>query len=85
METYKIEGNITYNQADTEDGFATVEILEYQEAENATEALEKFLEDNTQYDFFGKMTMCDADTRGEKWARYADQNEDQFISVDIVE
>ena len=84
METYEIKGTITYNQAENEDGFETVEIQEYQEAESATEAFDIFLEENEQYDFFGKMTMYDADTRGKKWATYQDQNEGQQIDVTLV-
>jgi len=86
MATYKIEGNLTYNQSEeTEDGFCNTEISEYIEAENAPEALDLFLEENEQYDFFGRMTLCDADTRGRKWAKFVDQNERHFINVEIVE
>ena len=87
MKTYEIKGNITYNQSDeSKDGFATVEISEmYVDADSCEEALEKFLEDHEEFDFFGSLKEYDAETRGHEWARYRDQNEDQTIMVEVVE
>lgn len=53
--TYKITGNITYNEAETEDGFDTVEIEEYITINemSAEKALEIFLAENEQFDFSG--------------------------------
>ena len=86
MTTYKIEGNLTYNQCEeTEDGFCDTEISEYIESESAPEALDLFLEENEQYDFFGRMTLCDSDTRGCKWAKFSDQNQGHYLMVEVVE
>lgn len=85
MTTYKIEGNLTYNQAATEDGFEDVNISREVEADNASEALDLFLEKNGQFDFFGGMDLCDADTRGGKWAKFSDQNQGHYLMVEIVE
>ena len=78
--TYKIAGNITC------DGFETVEIEEYITiAEmSAEKALETFLTENEQFDFFGSLKTCDVETGGRKGATFRDQNEDQTIDVDLV-
>ena len=85
--TYKITGNLTYNDADTEDGFATVEIEDFITVEemSAEKALELFLQENECYDFFGKLTQYDADTRGKKWSLFRDQNEGQTIRVEYAD
>lgn len=87
MYTYKIEGNVTYNDADTEDGFATVEISETVEVEemSAQAAFDKFFAENEQYEFYGSLNTCDAETRGKKGATFKDQNEGQTIEVELLE
>ena len=87
MFTYKITGNITYNHAETEDGFATVEIDEKINVEemDAKKAMEVFLEENEHYNFFGSLKTCDAETGGKKAATFRNQNENQTIDIDLVE
>ena len=86
--TFKISGTLTYNDAaGTEDGFATVAINEFITVDemSAEKALENFLEENKRYDFFGKLTQYDADTRGKKWSLFRDQNEGQTILVEYAD
>lgn len=84
--TYNITGQMTYNDADTKDGFETVEIdetIEIDEMSPST-ALAKFLEENEQYEFYGSLKTCDAETHGKKGATYRDQNEHQTVNIGLV-
>lgn len=84
---YSIKGRITYNEAETDSGFKTVDIDESVDVDerSCVAALEKFLDDNPQYDFFGTLKTCDVETAGEKGATFRDQNEDQTIDVELIE
>lgn len=85
--TYKITGKITFTDScDVESGIETVCIEEHITIgeRSAAKALESFLSENHQFDFFGKLTQVDAETRGGNWAQYRDQNEDQTIMVEII-
>ena len=86
MFNYKITGQITYNDAETEDGFLTVEIDEEVEIDemSADEAFNQFLIENEQYEFYGSLKSCDAETYGKKGATYYDQNEEQTIKVELI-
>lgn len=91
MFTYRITGQITYNDADTEDGILTVDIDEEITVEEITveemsacEAFDTFLAENEQYEFYGSLTTCDVETGGKKGATYRDQNADQTINVDLI-
>jgi len=87
MYTYKIEGTVIYNEADNDEGYVTVEILETTEVEemSADAAKEKFFFENPEYDdSFGSMKTCDQETRGGKGATYRD-NEGRTIDVDLVD
>ena len=84
LKTYKIIGDVTYNEAETEDGFDTVEIDEFVEGSTAIAAFENFMEDNRQYDFFGHCTDVDAETRGGVWAVFQDRNKGQRIFVETI-
>lgn len=87
MYTYSIVGDVTYNDAETEDGMLKVKIDETVEIkEKSTEkALEVFFEENNQYEFYGSLKTVDAETYGKKGATYRDQNENQTIDVDLIE
>jgi len=84
---YRIKGQVTCSEADTDDGFATVEIDEIVEIDEMSPeaAKERFFEQNAQYKFYGSLKTCDAETGGKKGATYKDQNEDQTIEVDLLE
>jgi hypothetical protein len=85
--TYKITGNVTYNESDeTEDGLVEVQIEEYVEVDemSAHAAFEKFFEENAQYEFYGSLKTCDQETYGKKGATYRDQNEGQTVDIDLV-
>lgn len=86
MFTYKITGQITYNEAETKEGYSTINIEEEVsiDEKSASAAFEHFLEENEQYDFFGSLQTCDAETGGEIGATYRDQNADQTIDIDLV-
>lgn len=86
MYTYKIEGQVNYNEAETDEGYATVEISETVEVDemSAEAAKERFFAENPQYDdFFGSMKSCDQETRGKKGATYKD-GVCRMIEVDLV-
>jgi hypothetical protein len=84
--TYEITGTITYNQAETEDGFKTVEIDETITIDvmSAEKAFETFLSQNEQYDFFGTLKTCDAETMGCNGATFRDSNEGQTIDIELI-
>ena len=86
MYTYLIKGIVTYNDAETESGYESIEINEEIDVDElgAQNALNLFLKENEQYDFYGLLTSCDAETRGNKGASFCDQNEDQSIEVELV-
>lgn len=86
MYTYTISGDITFNEADTESGFETIEIRETVEVAQmgAEKALFSFLESQQErYSFFGKLISCDAETKGNRGATFHDGNESQTIDVEI--
>lgn len=86
MFEYKITGQITYNEAETEEGRDTVDLVETVEVDDmsAGGAFKKFLDENEQYEFYGNLKTVDAETGGKKGATYCDQNEDQTIEVELV-
>ena len=83
---YRIKGELTYNETETEAGFPTVEIDEEfeSEAECCIDALAPFLEAHPEYDYFGSLKTCDAETYGKKRAHFYDQNEEQTIDVESI-
>lgn len=89
MYTYTIKGHVNYNEAETEEGYATIEIDEIIEMEElgAQEAKDKFFEENTQYDdFFGSAKTCDKETHGKKGASFIYQNNPEItLDVDLAE
>ena len=87
MYTYSIKGQATYNDADTESGFATIDLDETVETSemSAQAAKDKFFTENEQYDFFGNLKTFDQETGGKKGATFTDQNEGQTIDVELVE
>jgi hypothetical protein len=86
MFTYKITGKITWNEAETEEGYETIEIDEKVQVEekSASEAFAQFLKENEQYEFYGSLKSCDAKTGGKIGATFRDKNEGQTIDVDLV-
>jgi len=84
--TYNITGQMTRNDADTDDGFETVEIYETIEIDemSPSTALAKFLEENERYEFYGSLKTCDAETRGKKSETYRDSYEHQTVNIDLV-
>lgn len=86
MYTYSIKGQVTFNDAETESGFATVTLdatIETDEM-SAQAAKDKFFSENEQYDFFGNLQTCDQATGGKKGATFTDQNNDQTIDVELL-
>ncbi len=76
MYTYKITGPVNYNEAETEDGYATVNLDEtFEVAElGCQNAKDKFFEQNPQYDdFFGRARSHDVKTCGNELARFVDR------------
>ena len=85
MNRYLVSGTMTYNEADTEDGFDTVSVYAEVPAENAEHALDVFMGEHPYVEYWGKLTQYDADTRGKKWAEFYDQTECQRVMVTLVE
>jgi len=85
MNTYRIQGQLTYNEAETESGRETININEKfnSDADNCHEAFGEFLADHEEFDFFGSLKSCDVETSGKKGATFYDSNEEQWIDVDL--
>jgi len=84
--TYNITGQMSHNDADTDNGFETVAIdeeIEIFEMSPAT-ALSLFLENNERYEFYGHLETCDAKTHGKSGATYRDKNERQVVDINLV-
>ena len=84
---YSIKGQVTHNQADNEDGFGTVNIDETVDIDvkSTSDAYDKFFTEHPEYDFFGALQTCDAETHGGIGATYRDQNEDQTVDIELIE
>jgi len=84
--TYAIEGTLTYNEAETDSGFAAVAIESQVtiDQQSPQMALDTFLGENDQYTFMGRLTTCDSETGGKLAATFIDLSEDQVIDVALV-
>lgn len=86
MYTYKIEGLVNHNDADNDEGYATVGVIETVEVDEMSveAAKEKFFAENEQYDdFFDAMKNCDQETHGKKGATYKD-SQGRVIEVELL-
>jgi len=80
LSMYKIHGHL--NSSITANCWL---ISEFQEANTAEEALEIFLKENQEFDFFSKIIRRCSETNGKRWAEVRDQDAGHRIMAFIEE
>lgn len=80
MKTYEINGTLS-------NAGKNIEIFEeYISGDfvNAEHALSAFLSEDPDRYFDGRLTLCDAETRGQEWAVFKNSYTGQQITVDLI-